>query len=248
MARSAFGYQPVARERTIGRLPVARSAFAYQAVSPRDLQAYGPHAWTMEQPARGIAPRDYRPWRVPVSRLPIDSPTLLTRRRYGEGSLTGYLLDLYSIGQAPTTVIKPPAWGTGFVSPAFRHRAGSDVGTFLGGLCGAPDGRGGVTFLESDPNRLKATFASARNVLVNIAHRSINRPMEPAIDPRLWVQRTPTQRARSYSLPYQLETPTAQQLWPTALQWMAGLQARGQAGPPLTGSWPEGAQVTGRQG
>lgn len=236
------------RERAVGRLPVARSAYAYQAVSPRDLQAYGPKDWTWTTPARGIAPRDYRPWRVPNSRLPIDSPTLLTRRRYGEGSLTGYIQDLYSIGQAPTAVIRPPAWGMGFVTPVFRHRAGSDVGTFLGGLCGAPDGHGGTTFLEQDPNRLKSTFASARNLLVSIAHRSINRPAEPAIDPRLWVQRTPTQRPRSFALPFQLDYPTAQQLWPTSMQWLAGMMSRGQPGPPMTGSWPEGSQVVPRQG
>lgn len=148
--------------------------------------------------------------------LPIDSPTLLTRRRYGTGSLTGFYRG-GTLAAYPTGRVSKPYNGNGSVWPEFPHVMRSDVGTFYGSLT-APAGG-----LEHDPNRVKMPMGFGFDYLVTIAHRSIY-PATPqarmgAADRRL------KQRPRNYSLPYQIESPQLINVWPTSSQWIANRMA-----------------------
>lgn len=166
---------------------------------------------------RAIGPRDYDPTSVPPARTPLDSPTLLTRRRYGEGSHDGYILDLASLAPGPTGRLVPHREPQK-VAPPFRNHVGSDVGTFVGGLT-ASAGRG----LEQNPDTVKFPLVSARNLLVAIAHRSPGNPVPAPATPRALnvVQPDFRQRSRRYGLPFQLESPTTQQIWPSVAQWQS---------------------------
>lgn len=176
---------------------MARSAYGYVAVAPRDQPRYGPTT-------------------APPSRLPLDSPTLLSRRRYGEGSLTGYQLDLASLAPGLTGILKPHRRAQK-INPVFPYHEGSNIGTFLGGLTAAALGPS----LETFPDQIKFPMVSARNLLVAIAHRSPGNPVPAPATPRsqLVVQPDFRQRSRRYGLGFQLEVPTAQQVWPSVGQW-----------------------------
>ena len=174
---------------------MARSAYGYQAV----------------------APRDYRPGLVPGSRLPLDSPTLLTRRRYGEACFQGY--EVYAaIGSTITTLLRPHR-EPNLINPALPNLVGSDPGVFLGGLAPGETGVGS----EKTPDAFARWITYGRNLLVTIAHRSPGNPVPQPAVPRslLVVQPDFRQRSRRYALPFQLESPTTQQLWPSIGQWRA---------------------------
>ena len=170
---------------------------------------------------RAIGPDVYVPGGVPPSRTPLDSPTLLTRRRYGEGSHDGYVLDLASLAPGPTGVLMPHREPQK-LSPVFRNHVGSDVGTFQGGLTATVG-----PSLEQNPDRVKFPLVSARNLLVAIAHRSPGNPVPAPATPRALnvVQPDFRQRQRRYALPFQLESPTTQQLWPSIGQWQSRLSS-----------------------
>ena len=171
---------------------MARSAFGYQAV----------------------APRDYRPGAVPGSRLPLDSPTLLTRRRYGEAAFQGY--EVYgAIGNTMTTVLGRHRRPN--LVPALPNLIGSEPGVFAGGLAPGETGAGA----EGRPEVFARWITYGRNLLVTIAHRSPGNPVpQPAVPRSLQVvQPDFRQRQRRYALPFQLESPTTQQLWPSIGQW-----------------------------
>ena len=174
---------------------MARAAYGYQAV----------------------APRDYVPGGVPPSRLPLDSPTLLTRRRYGERCFQGYVLDWTAIGSLPTTLLRPHR-EPNLINPALRNLVGSDPGVFAGGLAAQQTGASG----EAQPDLFPRWITSGRNLLVAIAHRSPGNPVPLPATPRGLnvVQPDFRQRQRRYALPFQLESPTSQQLWPSIGQWM----------------------------
>ena len=167
---------------------------------------------------RAIGPRDYTPGAVPPARTPLDSPTLLTRRRYGEGSHDGYALDLASLAPGPTGRLQPHREPQK-IAPTFRNHVGSDVGTFQGGRIAAAAGPS----LEQDPDWVKFPLVSARNLLVAIAHRSPGNPVPAPATPRALnvVQPDFRQRSRRYGLAFQLESPTSQQIWPSVAQFRA---------------------------
>lgn len=144
--------------------------------------------------------------------LPIDSPTLLTRRRYGTGSLTGFYRG-GTLAAQPTGRVSRPFNGNGSLWPEFPHVNRSDVGLFLGSITGPKPG------LEQDPNRVKMPMGWGFDYLVTIAHRSIY-PATPQA--RLGsVDRGLKQRPRGYALPYQIESPQLVNIWPTSSQWIA---------------------------
>lgn len=166
---------------------MARPALPYRAVYP--------------------SPRRLRP--VP---LPIDSPTLLTRRRYGTGSLTGFVRG-GTLAAYPTGRVSRPFNGNGSRWPEWPHVNRSDVGLFVGSVTGPSPG------LEADPDRVKMPMGFGFDWLVTIAHRSTY-PATPmaqlgTVDRRL------KQRPRNYALPYQIESPQLVNVWPTSSQWIA---------------------------
>jgi hypothetical protein len=167
---------------------------------------------TSALPYRAVA-REGRLRPVP---LPIDSPTLLTRRRYGTGSLTGF----YRIGTLapyPTGRVSRPFNGNGSRWPEWPHVNRSDVGTFVGSITGPAPG------LEADPDRVKMPIGMGYDYLVTIAHRSTYpttpQPGMPPADRRM------KQRPRNYALPYQIESPQLVNVWPTSSQWVANRMA-----------------------
>jgi hypothetical protein len=160
-------------------------------------------------PYLAVVPGGRDPNRVP---LPIDSPTLLTRRRYDpRGSLKGFVRG-GTLAEDPTGRVQKPWNGQGSVWPQWPHLMGSDVGIFLGSITG----------LEQNPNLVKMPIGFGADFLVTIAHRS---PLTGVIPPqaiRPGRDMNVYMRARGYSLPYQIASPQAPQSWPSSSQWLAG--------------------------
>lgn len=151
--------------------------------------------------------------------LPIDSPTLLTRRRYSESSVVGFGKG-GTLAEAPTGAIYPHPWpGEGAQWPGFPNHPRSDVGLFAGGIVGD----------EGNPDVVRMPIGIGLNKLVTIAHRSMNIPMSRALNAGLWAAQSPQQSAappvqpgRRYALPYTFGFNQSDQQWPTSAQWLAG--------------------------
>lgn len=154
--------------------------------------------------------------------LPIDSPTLLTRRRYSRASVLGFEKG-GTLAQAPTGTIAPHPWpGSGAEWSGFPYYPRSNVGVFMGGIVGN----------EADPDVVRMPIGIGINELVTIAHRSTYPAPLPAINAGLWARTSKTVSAspaqapgRRYSLPYQIGTNQTNQTWPTSSQWLAGQMA-----------------------
>lgn len=154
----------------------------------------------------------------PRAPLPIDSPTLLTRRRYGSGVGQGFV-KAGTLAPGPTGVISVAPWpGEGAQWPGFPNHPRSNVAVFAGGIVGN----------EGNPNVVRMPIGVGENYLVTIAHRSTYPQPLPAINSGLWARRSKTVSAspaqgpgRRYSLPYQFGFNQANSTWPTSSQWLA---------------------------
>lgn len=189
----------------------ARAALPYVAVNPRPSGPAPARPSTSDVPSVLGGPAPTRPGAATAA-LPVDSPTLLSRRRYGDSSHRGYEVQA-DLGQIVFPIPVQPWPGQGFNTPHFPNRAGSTPTQFAGGL---------VPGLTRDMG-IKPIFAWGRNLLVAIAHRNPLVTVEPprAGDVRVTADRDIKGRPRRYAMPWQYETPISVQQWPTSSQWLA---------------------------
>lgn len=158
----------------------------------------------------------------PRAPLPIDSPTLLTRRRYGRGALIGFLKG-GTLAEDPTGVVAPHPWpGEGAQWPGFPNHPRSNVALFAGGVVGN----------EKMPDVVRMPVGMGANTLVAIAHRSTYPTPTAAINAGMWarkaktVSQSPAQGpGRKYAMPYQYGFNQTTSSWPTSSQWLAGQMA-----------------------